>query len=149
MNNIEYIISQWSLKAVKCSLHPQCTDMIRTNNTFANMPPSIFNSRIPVNIWQEPQAKPVLVIGGISEAIHQQTCGRGMKCLSNTIIEFIIDNRAPVLWLFISNCLNICNRRKTEISNARINEFLSFKVLFIYIHCVDFGLRSGQKNLVV
>lgn len=31
-----------------------------------------------------------------------------MERLPNTIIQLIVDNGAPMLWLFVSNCLNIC-----------------------------------------
>lgn len=76
-------------------------------NTFANMPPCILNGGVAVNIREQPQAKSVLVVGRISEAIHQDTGGRSMERLPNTIIQLIVDNGAPMLRLFISNCLNI------------------------------------------
>lgn len=76
-----------------------------------------------------------------------------MKCLSNTIVELIVDNRAPMFWLFISNCLNICKGGKTEISDTGINEFLSFKVVVFFSSLgpsppqyVGFGLRSVKKK---
>lgn len=76
------------------------------------MPPGVFNSGIPVNIGEQPKAETVLIVGRISETIHQHTCGGGMERFTHTIVELIVDNRAPVFWFLISNCLNICKKEK-------------------------------------
>lgn len=31
-----------------------------------------------------------------------------MERLPDAVVQLIVDNGAPVLWLFVSNCLNIC-----------------------------------------
>lgn len=80
------------------------------------MSPCIFNGGVAVNIREQPQAKSVLVVGRISEAIHQDTGGRSMERLPNTIIQLIVDNGAPMLRLFVSNCLNICNAMTENVT---------------------------------
>lgn len=76
-------------------------------NSFSNMPPGVFNSGIPVNIGEQPKAETVLIVGRIGETIHQHTRGGGMECLAHTVVELIVDNRAPVFWFLIGNYLNI------------------------------------------
>lgn len=76
-------------------------------NSFSDMSPGVFNSRIPVNIGEQPKAEAVLVVGRIGETVHQHTCGGCMERFTHTVVELIVDNRAPVFWFFISNCLNI------------------------------------------
>lgn len=72
------------------------------------MPPRVFNSGIPVNVGEQPKAETVLIVGRIGETIHQHARGGGMERFAHTIIELIVDNRAPVFWFLISNRLNIC-----------------------------------------
>lgn len=74
------------------------------------MPPGVFNSGIPVNIGEQPKAETVLIVGRIGETIHQHTRGGGMECLAHTVVELIVDNRAPVFWFLIGNYLNICKK---------------------------------------
>lgn len=31
-----------------------------------------------------------------------------MERLPDAVVQLVVDNGAPVLWLFVSNCLNIC-----------------------------------------
>lgn len=83
------------------------------------MPPGVFNSGIPVNIGEQPKAETVLIVGRISETIHQHTCGGGMESFTHTIVELIVDNRAPVFWFLISNRLNIY--RKENIISTKVS----------------------------
>jgi hypothetical protein len=76
-------------------------------NSFSNMSPGVFDSGIPVNVGKQPKAETVLIVGRVSETIHQHACGGGMECLTHAIVELIVDNRAPVFWFLISDCLNI------------------------------------------
>lgn len=82
------------------------SDVVKVDS-FSNMPPGVFNSGIPVNIGEQPKAETVLIVGRISETIHQHTRGGGMECLTHTVVELIVDNRAPVFWFLISNYMNI------------------------------------------
>jgi hypothetical protein len=76
------------------------------------MSPGVFDSGIPVNVGKQPKAETVLIVGRVSETIHQHACGGGMECLTHAIVELIVDNRAPVFWFLISDCLNICKEEK-------------------------------------
>lgn len=76
-------------------------------DSFSNVPPRVFNSGIPINVGEQPKAETVLIVGRVGETVHQHTGGGGMERFSHAVIELIIDNRAPVFWLLIRNCLNI------------------------------------------
>lgn len=107
--------------------------------TFANMPPSVLNGGVAVNIREQPQAKPVLIVWRVSEAIHQDAGGRSMERLPNTIIQLIVDNGAPMLWLFIGNSLNIC-KATTEMLQSN---GAGIEAWDVQIHKpADFGQRS-------
>ena len=80
------------------------------------MPPGVFNSGIPVNVGEQPKAETVLIVGRIGETIHQHTCGGGMERFAHTIIELIVDNRAPVFWFLISDRLNICKKENLTVN---------------------------------
>lgn len=75
--------------------------------TFANMAAGVLDCRVAVDIGQKAQAKAIFVVGRIGEPIHQHTSRGGMISLSNTVIQLIVHNRAPVAWLFILYRLHI------------------------------------------
>lgn len=126
-----------SLPATK----PRCKD---PNLTFANMPPSVLNGGVAVNVWEQPQAKSVLVVWRISEAIHQDAGGRSVERLPDTIIQLIVDNGAPMLWFFVSNCLNICKATMETLQSKATG----IQVQDVKIHKpIDFGWRSLKDEL--
>ena len=85
--------------------------------TFPDVPPGVFDGGIPVNIGEQPEAEAVLVVGRIGETIHQHTRGGGVERFAHTIVELVVDNRAPVFRFLISNCLNICKKGKLRVSH--------------------------------
>lgn len=82
------------------------------------MSPRVFDSGIPVDVGEQPKAETVLVVGRIGEAIHQHARGGGMESFAHTIIELVVDNRAPVFWFLISNCLNIFKKEKLRVNHG-------------------------------
>lgn len=82
--------------------------------TFTNVTPGVFYSWIPIDIWQQTQAEALCVVWWISVAIHNNAWRRRMKYFPNTIVQFIIGNRTPVLWLLICNWLNIYENKSYE-----------------------------------
>lgn len=72
------------------------------------MPPSVLNGRVAIDVGKQTQAESVAVVGGICEAIHEHASGGSLKRLSNTIVELIVNNRAPVLGFLIGHRLHIC-----------------------------------------
>ena len=86
--------------------------------TFSNVPPSVFNSGIPINIGEQPEAETVLIVGRIGETVHQHTCGGGMERFAHAVIELIVDNRAPVFWLLISHRLHVCRKEQLRVSRG-------------------------------
>lgn len=83
------------------------------------MPPRVFNSGIPVDVGEQPKAETVLVVGRIGETIHQHARGGGMERLAHTVIELIVDNRAPVFGFLISNSLDICKKDTFSVTHGK------------------------------
>lgn len=75
--------------------------------TFANMAAGILDCGVAVDIGQKAQAKAIFVVGRISEAVHQHASRGGMVSLTNTVIQLIVHNRAPVAWFLILYRLHI------------------------------------------
>lgn len=75
--------------------------------TFANMAASVLDCGVAVDIGQKAQAKAIFVVGGISEAVHQHASRGGVVSFTNTVIQLIVHNRAPVTWLLILYWLHI------------------------------------------
>lgn len=71
------------------------------------MTASVFNRGVAVDVREQAQAEPVLVVGWVSEAIDQHAGGRRVVSLSHTIIQLIVYNRAPVTGLLILHWLHI------------------------------------------
>lgn len=77
-------------------------------STFANVPPGVLNGGVAVDVGEQAETESVAVVGGIREAIDKHT-GRGsLERLSDTIVELVVNNRAPVLGFLIGHGLNIC-----------------------------------------
>lgn len=72
------------------------------------MPPGVFNGGVAVDVGEQAEAKSVAVVGGICEAINEHAGGGRLECLSNPIVELIVNNRAPVLGFLIGHRLHIC-----------------------------------------
>lgn len=75
--------------------------------TFADMAPGVLDRGVAVDVGQKAQAKAIFVVGGISEAIHEHTSRGSVVSLTNTVIQLIVHNRAPVTWLLILYRLHI------------------------------------------
>ena len=78
------------------------------------MPPSVLNGRVAIDVGKQAQAESVAIVGGICEAIHEHTSGGSLERLSNTIIELIVNNRAPVLRFLIGHRLHICTGNRLK-----------------------------------
>lgn len=70
--------------------------------TFANVPTCVFDGGVAVDVGQQAEAKAVLVVGWVCEAIHQDAAGGGVESLPHTVVELIVSHRAPVLGFFIT-----------------------------------------------
>lgn len=92
--------------------------------TFADVPPGVLNGGVAVHVGEQAKTESVAVVGGICEAIDEHT-GRGsLECLSNTIVELVVNNRAPVLRFFIRHGLHICAGKHIN----RLQELAEFTV---------------------
>lgn len=76
------------------------------------MPPGVLNSRVAVDVGEQAETESVAVVGGICEAIDEHTGGGSLEGLSNTIVELVVNNRAPVLGFLIGHRLHICTGKK-------------------------------------
>lgn len=72
------------------------------------MPPGVLDGGVAVDVGEQPETETVAVVGGICEAINQHAGGGSLECLSNTIVEFVVNNGAPVLGFLIGHRLHIC-----------------------------------------
>lgn len=75
--------------------------------TFANVSPRVLDGGVAVDVGEQPQAEPVLVVGGVGEAIHQDAGGGCVERLPDAVVQLVVDDGAPVLRLFVSDCLHI------------------------------------------
>lgn len=72
------------------------------------MPPGVLDGGVAVDVGEQAETESVAVVGGICEAINKHT-GRGsLERLPNTIVELVVNNRAPVLGFLIGHRLHIC-----------------------------------------
>lgn len=71
------------------------------------MPPGVLDGGVAVHIGQQAEAKSIAVVGGICEAIDEDTGGRRLERFSYTIVELVVNNGAPVLGFFIGHRLDI------------------------------------------
>lgn len=94
-------------------------------NTFANMAAGILDCGVAVDIGQKAQAKAIFVVGRISEAVHQHASRGGMVSLTNTVIQLIVHNRAPVAWFLILYRLHISSWHHAAASIHGIRAILS------------------------
>lgn len=76
--------------------------------TFADVPPGVLNGGVAVDVGEQAEAESVAVVGGICEAIDEHAGGGRLERLSNTIVQLVVNNRAPVLGFFIGHRLHIC-----------------------------------------
>ena len=75
--------------------------------TLSNVSSSVFNSWIPIHIWQQTKAKAICIIWWIRKPININTWPRCTKHFSNTIIQLIVHYRTPILWLLVGYWLSI------------------------------------------
>lgn len=119
-----YIIWRWLQNDCRSVLgeveHDRQTvqEKLQRRLTFPDVPPRVFDGGISVNIGEQPEAEAVLVVGRIGETIHQHARGGGMERFAHTIVELIVDNRAPVFRLLIGNRLNICKKGKLRVTHG-------------------------------
>lgn len=79
--------------------------------TLSYVSSGIFYSWIPVHIREQSKAEPVPVVWRICKAIYKDTSRRSLKCLPNSIIEFIVCYWTPVLWFLIANWSEVWKER--------------------------------------
>lgn len=76
--------------------------------TFADVPSGVFNGGVAVDVGEQAEAESVAVVGGICEAINEHAGGGSLERLSNTVVELVVNNRAPVLGFLVGHRLHIC-----------------------------------------
>lgn len=78
-------------------------------DTFADVPPGVLNGGVAVHVGEQAEAESVAVIGGICETVNEHAGGGSLERLSDTIVELVVNNRAPVLGFLIGHRLHICS----------------------------------------
>lgn len=71
------------------------------------MPSGVLDGGVPVHIGEQAEAKSIAIVGGICEAVDENTGGGSLERLTYSIVEFVVNNGAPVLGFFISHWLHI------------------------------------------
>ena len=84
--------------------------------TFTNVPTCVLNGWVAVDVRQKPKAESVSIVWRVAESICDNGVVGSMECLTNTIVQLIVDNGTPILWLLISDRLKINWKEKMEIS---------------------------------
>lgn len=72
------------------------------------MPPGVLNGGVAVDVGEQAEAESVAVVGGICEAIDEHTGGGCLERLAHSIVELVVNNRAPVLGFLVGHRLHIC-----------------------------------------
>lgn len=75
------------------------------------MSPCHFNSCVPVNIAEKPEAK-AFRIGGVSETVHGQRRLRGVERLTHPLVQLVVGYGAPESWFTVGDGLKICRLKK-------------------------------------
>lgn len=76
------------------------------------MSPCHFNSCVPVNVAEKPEAK-AFRIGGVSETVHGQRRLRGVERLTHPLVQLVVGYGAPESWFTVGDGLKICRLKKT------------------------------------
>ena len=89
-------------------MHPQHRQTPTHRRTFADVPPGVLDGGVAVDVGEQAEAESVAVIGGICETVNEHAGGGSLERLSDTIVELVVNNRAPVLGFLIGHRLHIC-----------------------------------------
>ena len=73
--------------------------------TFSNMPSSIFNGGISINIRKKPKGKSIWWSIRICETINDNGSDMRIECFAYTIVQLIIYYCTPILWFCVGNWL--------------------------------------------
>lgn len=71
--------------------------------TLSYMSPGIFYCWVSVYIRKKSKTESVPVIWRVCESIYKYTSGGSLEHLTNSVVQFIVGNWAPVLWLLVAN----------------------------------------------
>lgn len=64
------------------------------------MATNILNGGVAIYIGEETKAEAVGSCGGVGESIHHHVTPSGMEGLADTLVQFVVRDRAPV-WRFL------------------------------------------------
>lgn len=116
--------------------------------TFSNMSAGVLNCWIAVDIWQQSEAEAVFIVRRVSETIHKNTSWRGVVGFSYPIVQFIVDNGAPMAWLLILHWLHIW-KQNTQYMEPYIWVILvlqkSFEIKYSYAS-LAFHLKPFERE---
>ena len=81
-------------------------------HTFADVPPSVFNRGVAVDVGQQPEAESFGVVGRVRVAVDDHRRRRRVENLADAIVEFVIRDRRPVSLLLISHRLDVYSQHQ-------------------------------------
>lgn len=91
--------------------------------TFADVPPGVLNRGVAVDVGEQAEAEPVAVVGGICEAVDEHAGGGRLERLPNTIVELVVNNRAPVFGFLVGHRLHVCSGSRQVRQTGHRKEF--------------------------
>lgn len=77
--------------------------VVMSQPTFAYVPACVFDGGVAVDVGQQAEAETVFVVGRVREAVHQHTAGRRVKRLTHPVVELVVGDGTPVLWLLVTH----------------------------------------------
>lgn len=80
------------------------------------MPAGVLDGGVAVHVGQEPEAEAVLVVGRVGEAVHEHAGGGGVVGLAHAVIQFVVDDGAPVARLLVLHRLHVWERSRRDQS---------------------------------
>lgn len=99
MRAVQQNIFHLSIRFSSCYFCPSSQQHTKPNNnhkvdlsgrTFAYVPARVLDGRVSVDVGKQAEAEAVLVVGRVSEAVHQDATGGGVEGLAHTVVQLIV-----------------------------------------------------------
>lgn len=87
--------------AVRHALGKTLTTDIVQEHTFPNVSSGVLDGGVSVHVGEEAEGEAVRTGAWLSVAINDDLGVRGMEHLPHTVVQLVIGNGAPVLWLVV------------------------------------------------
>ena len=67
-----------------------------TSFTFAYVPPSVLDGRVPIDVWKLPKAEPVEVVAWVRETVDNDAVRLAVEHLTNSTVQLVVGYARPI-----------------------------------------------------